>query len=306
MKILKVDATKQEKLSIVIIDSGMGGLSICADIANGLAAGRNVPQVDLIYFNAWPEQDRGYNSLPNTAERVRVFNAALEAIEQQKPDLILIACNTLSILYPQTPFSSLSQIPVVGIIDFGVQMVYERLQTDKSSRALILGTLTTVNSETHKNLLVGKGINPERIVGQQCNQLATRIESGPHEPVVGEMIDGFLKESADRFGENGVPVYAVFCCTHFGYAREPFAYWLKHHIGENVTILNPNTAMSGFVVDQHPADPRAVTVVDITVLSRIVWHQEKVNAIADTLSEISQPTAEALRNYRQNPELFVF
>jgi len=303
---LEKDPTKQEKLSIVIVDSGMGGLSICADIANGFVEGRTARQVDLIYFNAWPEQNRGYNSLPDTAERVRVFNSALESIEQQKPDMILIACNTLSILYPETPFSSRSQIPVIGIIEFGVQMMYERMQADKNSRALILGTLTTVNSEAHKNLLVEKGIEPERIVGQQCNQLATRIESGPQETVVGEMIDGFLSESADRFGQNGIPVYAVFCCTHFGYAREPFAHWLKHHIGDDVTILNPNTAMSDFVINQYPANATTETIVNITVLSRITWHQEKVNAIADTLSEISQPTAEALRNYRQDSELFVF
>ena len=50
---------QQEKLSIVIVDSGLGGLSICADIANGFAENCSLKQVDLTYFNAWPEQNRG-------------------------------------------------------------------------------------------------------------------------------------------------------------------------------------------------------------------------------------------------------
>ena len=54
-------AGSKDTLSIVIADSGMGGLSICADIVNGLEARRSDRAVSLTYFNAWPEQDRGYN-----------------------------------------------------------------------------------------------------------------------------------------------------------------------------------------------------------------------------------------------------
>jgi len=293
-----------EKRSIVIIDSGLGGLSICADIARGFAEKRSVKQVDLTYFNAWPEQNRGYNALPDTAARIRVFNAALMACRQFNPDMILIACNTLSILYPQTPFAAETDIAVVGIVDFGVQMVYEQLQKHPESQALILGTLTTVNTQTHKNSLVEKGIAPERIIGQPCDQLATTIESGPSSPVVSEMIDRFLKDAARKIKQNEAPVFAVFCCTHFDYSRELFKPLLQHHMGDHVTMINPNSAMSAHLLGLYQNEVVRETAVHVRVVSRIVWNDEKVKAIAAAVSEISPLTAEALKNYRQDANLF--
>jgi glutamate racemase len=295
---------QQDIVSIVIIDSGLGGLSICADIARGFAEKRSVKQVDLTYFNAWPEQNRGYNALPDTAARIRVFNSALMACRQFNPDMILIACNTLSILYPQTPFAAETDLPVVGIVDFGVQMVYDQLQKYPESQALILGTLTTVNTQTHKKSLVEKGIAPERISGQPCDQLATSIESGPSNPAVSEMIDGFLGDAAGKIKQNGAPVFAVFCCTHFGYSRELFRPLLQRHLGDNVTMIDPNSAMSNHVLGLYQDKVVRETTVHISVVSRIVWNDEKVKAIAAAVSDISPLTAEALRNYQQEPDLF--
>ncbi|MBT6502154.1 MAG: hypothetical protein HOK67_19900 [Deltaproteobacteria bacterium] len=297
---------QQEKLSIVIVDSGLGGLSICADIANGFAENCSLKQVDLTYFNAWPEQNRGYNALPDTAARIRAFNAALLACAQFKPDMILIACNTLSILYPQTPFAAATKVPVVGIVDFGVQMVFEALQNHPESQAVILGTLTTVNTETHKNGLVEKGIAPQRVIGQPCDQLATQIESGPASQAVSDMIDHFLKDAAGKIQKNGAPVFAVFCCTHYDYSRELFKPWLKHHLGDRVTIINPNTAMSAYLLGLHQVGVVPETAVQVRVVSRIVWNDEKVKAIADAVSENSPLTAAALRNYQQDVNLFTF
>ena len=89
---------QQKELSIVIVDSGMGGLSICADIAEGFSVKRSHRRVEITYFNAWPDQDRGYNRLPDDRERVRVFDAALTTIDSLKPDLLLIACNPFNVL----------------------------------------------------------------------------------------------------------------------------------------------------------------------------------------------------------------
>jgi glutamate racemase len=300
-----MEQQNQENLSVVIVDSGMGGLSICAEIAHGFAEKNSHSRVNLTYFNAWPEQKRGYNSLPSQADRVRVFDSAMTAIEKLNPALILIACNTLSILFNETPFAKTVKIPVIGIIDFGVNMTAVQMQTHSESQAIILGTLTTVNSETHKNALIEKGFVPERVIGQQCDQLATRIESGPEKEQVSQMIAGFLGEAVGKATMNEAPVYVVFCCTHFGYARKSFERWLKHYFGDRAMILNPNTAMSRYVLEQFEADLVEKTTVDVTVLSRINWSDEKVEAIAETLKGVSPLTAEALRNYRQDLELFV-
>ncbi|MFH2132371.1 MAG: aspartate/glutamate racemase family protein [bacterium] len=301
---MKTQPGQPESLAIVIVDSGMGGLSICAEIASGLSEKRSFRQVDLTYFNAWPEQNRGYNALPGMAERIRVFNSALLAIERLAPDIILIACNTLSILYPQTPFAAAARVPVVGIIDFGVEMAYEQLQHYPESQAIILGTLTTIETRTHAIALINKGIDPERIIGQPCDQLATKIESGPESAVVSQMIDRFIREAAGKVRPQATPVFAVFGCTHYGYSRGLFETSLKRHIGNHTRIINPNTAMSHHLLDRYRPGVVAETGVQVRVVSRIIWRDEMVNAISASLLAVSPPTAEALRNYQPDPNLF--
>jgi len=137
-------ASAKEFLSLVITDSGMGGLSICADIVKGLQARRAYRSVAVTYFNAWPEQNRGYNLLPGMAERIRVFERALDAMLRFEPDRILIACNTLSALYPDTPFSRKAPVPVTDIIGFGVEQMHAYLCAKADSRVILLGTPTTI------------------------------------------------------------------------------------------------------------------------------------------------------------------
>ena len=295
---------KEDSLSVVIIDSGMGGLSICAESVNLLKQRRSFKKVRIVYFNAWPEQNRGYNRLGNDAERVRVFDNVLSTVESLKPDIILIACNTLSILYPKTQFSKESRIPVVGIVEFGVKIVHEHLNRNPEHLAIILGTLTTVNSEVHKKMLVEAGIAQERIISQACDQLATRIESGPESEAVDQMINGFIREAAEKTGNPNSSGYAVLCCTHFGYARNLFSKWLATHFHGDYSIINPNQAMSEYLANLFKEDQVKETQVELSVLSRIVWDEVKIMSIAGVLNEISPQTAEALRNYHQDPELF--
>ena len=52
----------QEHVLIAVLDSGLGGLSICAELEAALQVKPLFKRVSLIYFNVWPEQGRGYNS----------------------------------------------------------------------------------------------------------------------------------------------------------------------------------------------------------------------------------------------------
>lgn len=295
-----------EPLSIVIADSGMGGLSICADIVVGLQARRVDRAVALTYFNAWPEQDRGYNLLPDMAERIRVFDRALGAMLRFKPDLILIACNTLSALYPQTPFSRQAPMPVTDIIGFGVDLMYSYLNVRDDSRVIIFGTPTTIEADTHRRGLVVRGIAAERIVCQPCDRLAGEIEKGPEGPTVREMIENYIRQAAGCFHDKHRPVAAALCCTHYGYSQRLFEAALQSRFEGPVTILNPNKAMSEALLADFPAGGRQDVRIDLKVVSRIIWSDEKIAAIARILETTSPLTASALRQYRHDPELFTF
>jgi len=297
-------ATK-DTLSLVIADSGMGGLSICADIVSGLQERRSYRFVSLTYFNAWPEQDRGYNLLPGMAERIGVFDRALSAMLRFQPELILIACNTLSALYAHTPFSRQAPVPVVGIIDFGVELIHAHLSARGDSRVIILGTPTTIEADTHRTRLVGRGIAAERIICQPCDRLAGEIEKDPEGANVRAMVESYIRQAAERVPDRRRPVAAALCCTHYGYSRRIFEAALQSVFEGPITILDPNKAMSAALLTDCPQGHQDVRI-DLEVVSRIVWSGEKIEAIARLLEAASPLTASALRRYRHDPDLFTF
>jgi glutamate racemase len=298
-------AAPKDTLSLVIADSGMGGLSICADIVNGLQTRRSYRSVSLTYFNAWPEQDRGYNLLPGMAERIRVFDRALGAMLRFQPDRILIACNTLSALYAHTPFSKQAPVPVVGIIDFGVELIHAYLSARGDSRVIILGTPTTIEADTHRTRLAGRGIPADRIICQPCDRLAGEIEKDPEGANVRAMVESCIRQAAERVPDRRGPVAAALCCTHYGYSQRIFEVSLQAVFEGPITILDPNKAMSAALLTDCPQGKEDIRI-DLNVVSRIVWSDEKIASIARLLEAASPLTAGALRQYRHDPDLFTF
>ena len=207
---------ERKKVTILVTDSGLGGMAIFAEIAARFQRDPIFPHVSLIYYNAWPEQNRGYNSLDGMQERIRAFDRALAGMRRFQPDLVFIACNTLSVLYDRTAFSRTAEMPVIDIVRFGVEMVYEALSVSPDALAVILGTVTTIASRVHHDRLAERGIAPQRIVSQPCDQLATEIERGPGSTAVAAMIQTFMQQAADQVDSPASAVFAALCCTHFG------------------------------------------------------------------------------------------
>lgn len=299
-------AAPKDTLSLVITDSGLGGLSICADIVRGLQERRSCRSAAVTYFNAWPEQDRGYNLLPGMAERVRVFDRALSAMLRFGPDRILIACNTLSALYPDTPFSRKAPVPVTDIIGFGIEQMLAYLTDRADSRVILLGTPTTIEAGTHRARLVERGIDAVRIVCQPCDRLAGEIEKAPEGATVRAMIEDYVGRAAEQVADRRLPVAAALCCTHYGYSRRLFEAALQSRFEGPVAILDPNRAMSEGLLADLPSRGGGDAQIDLQVVSRIVWSEEKIGAIARLLEAVSPLTASALRTYRHDPELFTF
>ncbi len=299
-------AAPKDSLSLVITDSGLGGLSICADIVGGLQARRAYRSVSVTYFNAWPEQDRGYNLLPGMAERIRVFDRALDAMLRFGPDRILIACNTLSALYPDTTFGRKAPVPVTDIIGFGVEQMHAYLTKRADSRVILLGTPTTIEAGTHRSRLIARGIDAGRIICQPCDRLAGEIEKAPQGATVRAMIDDYIGQAAEHVFNKRLPVAAALCCTHYGYSRSLFEAALRARFEGPVAILDPNRAMSEALLAELPSRGERDTRIDLQVVSRITWTEEKIGAIARLLESASPLTANALRQYRHDPELFTF
>ncbi len=92
---------------ILLIDSGVGGLTICASIS------RRLPDADLIMV-----ADSAFFPYGNkTAEQIRerVTHLATTLVAEHKPDVLILACNTATVYALQAVRQALD-LPVIGTI----------------------------------------------------------------------------------------------------------------------------------------------------------------------------------------------
>jgi glutamate racemase len=293
----------KDSVLIAVLDSGLGGLSICAELERALQTRPLFRKVSLFFFNIWPDQERGYNSLDSVTERVRVFDRALAAVHGYSPDVIMIACNTLSVIYERTPFCRHTTLPVVDIVDFGVDLIYDGLTKNPDSQALILGTRTTISENLHQRRLIQKGVAAHRIITQACHGVASEIEKAPQGEAVAGLIGGYMREAASKIKGRGT-VLAALCCTHFAYSANIFRDKLQEESTADIELLDPNTQMSDFMFSLEQPVIFPAEDIEVKVISKIVLEQMKIRSISGIISNISEKMADALVNYTYQPDLF--
>ena len=122
--------TAKDEVVICVTDVGLGGLSVLSEIERRLQDVPLFPKVKLLYFNSavFP----GYTQRP-VPDQISIFNSALFGMAPYKPDIILIACNTLSVIYAETEFSATCPIPVMSIVDFGVALFADAMLADPTA-----------------------------------------------------------------------------------------------------------------------------------------------------------------------------
>ena len=290
--------------TILVTDSGLGGMSVFARVAAHLKKTSPWQDVSMVYFNAWPEQDKGYNHFETMDQRAQVFNNAMNAMENFKPDMILIACNTLSVIYPFTSYSQDTKTKVSGIVEHGIELIHENLMSDPDSQVIIFGTPTTIAEKSHQKTLVKMGIDPNRIFNQGCTNLAGKIERNPFGSDVAKMINTNVAEAVSKIHNPIGKIYAALCCTHFGYCRDLFQNALSGHLKGDVIILNPNQRMADHVVGAPGKTDVFSPEIDMQVVSRVFWEPERIDAYVRLLKNVSPETVAALAAYEWDPELF--
>lgn len=89
----------KDEVTIIVTDVGLGGLSVMSEIERRFQDAPLFPKVNLIYYNSACKP--GYTTRP-VEDQISIFNTALLGMEPYKPDIIFIACNTLSVIYKET------------------------------------------------------------------------------------------------------------------------------------------------------------------------------------------------------------
>jgi glutamate racemase len=209
----------------------------------------------------------------------------------------------LSVLIPDTEFASTSRVPIVGIVEDGVEQIAQQLQDKPGATNILFATKGTVDEGTHERLLLEMGFADEQIVTQACPQLTLYIEQGYDSMYTEMLIDAYVDEAVSGMGDISGPLSISFNCTHFGYALEAWKQAFTARGIEVQAVLNPNTQMVDFLL----AEPRFErSGIDIRVVSMIDIPADQRDSIGRYLQTVSPATAAALRGFEQVPDLFAW
>ena len=296
---------EKDSITIVVTDSGLGGLSVAADAAEKFRRHGVFEEVELVFVSALFREGGGYNSLRTRQEKLAVFDSALHAMaERYRPDLVLVACNTLSVLAPDTSFAQSGAVPVAGIVETGVRQIAEQLQADPAARNILFATQTTVEENTHRSELLALGVEDGQLLPQACPQLTWYIEQGYDAMDTHLLIDAYVDEALTRLGEFDGPLTASFNCTHFGYA---LAAWQQAFESRGIEVrayLDPNNEMIDFLLPESERGRYEQTAVTVRAVSMIPIPDAAVDSIGRYLDTVSPATAAALRHYERAEDLF--
>lgn len=290
---------------IAVTDSGLGGLSIAAEAAARLTAARSFRRVDLVFWNALFSNDSGYNSLPTREAKIRIFDSALRALARAvKPDLILVGCNTLSVLLEDTPFVRETDVPVLGIVETGAEMLAEALAAHPGASGVLFGTPTTIASGEHLRRLVAAGIAAARLIPQPCPNLVGLIEADWRGADTAARIDACIGEAAARLADSRPPVYAGLFCTHFGYST---ALWEQAFAARGLNlagIIDPNSRWLDGLDPPAMKDRFPRTDIRLRVISMVEIPENTRTSLGEWLERVWPEAAAALRRYEHRPGLF--
>lgn len=296
---------EQEKLTIVITDSGLGGLSVVADAERKFKEHKAFREVELVFVNALFSLNGGYNALRTREQQLAVFSRALSAMQERySPDLILVACNTLSVLAPDTAFVRGSDVPVAGIVETGVSQIAARLEDRPDARNIMFATRTTVDEGTHLAKLRERGIADEQFVAQACPQLSMYIEQGFDAMDTELLIDAYVDEALSGMGEQSGSLTVSFNCTHFGYSLPAWQLAFESRGVEVEAFLDPNTRMVDFLLPDALAERFPESEITVRAVSMVEIPESGIESIGRYLHGVSPDTETALRGYGRVPDLF--
>lgn len=289
-------------MHVLITDSGVGGLSVVA-YAERFVRERGVQEpVRFTFANAAPANDFGYNSMKTREEKLETFDRFLRNVaERYAPDMVYVACNTLSVLLPDTPFAQTAAIPVKGIVDTGASLLHDALEADPQSVAIVFGTQTTIDAGTYFRLLTERGVAPSRIVSQACPGLADTISEDREGTRAAAEIRKWAATALAKVQHPEAHVVAAMACTHYGYRKELFAEAFAD-AGVVASVVNPNETAVADIFGSNPS-PRSQET-EVAFVTRYAIPDATVEALTYFLDDVSPKTVSAMRNFVVVPDLF--
>ncbi|GAA5648361.1 glutamate racemase [Vibrio proteolyticus] len=245
---------QQEKQTVLIFDSGVGGLSVYQEIRDLL------PQLNYIYIfdnEAYP-----YGELSQDVLIRRVHNGITRFVAQHPVDIVVIACNTASTIVLPSLRAQLT-VPVVGVVP-----AIKPASSLANKAVGLIATPATVTREYTRDLIRNFSNNKTvELLG------STRLVDMAEEKLRGQPVD--LQELAEILTplKSHVDV-AVLGCTHFPLLRQE----IEQVLGQEVMLVDSGKAIARRVkellrLESGQADHRTHQIFS----SALPWQESALN-----------------------------
>lgn len=199
---------------VAVLDSGIGGLPYLSWLQSHL------PHESLVYV----ADNANFPYGEKTPEQVRAAVTSLgqALVDRYHPKLLLVACNTASVLALDALRQALT-IPVVGVVP-----AVKTAATLGTGTLAVLATPRTVENDYWENLV--REFAPERRVrGYAAPDLVTLVEEGSTAEEREQRLSGW----ASRLLGDGVDA-VVLGCTHYLHLADD----LRRHLGAGVAVID--------------------------------------------------------------------
>lgn len=298
---MSTTGSDEDEVRIVVTDSGLGGLSAAAYLVEQLKMARPYKRVRVIFFNCRPSDPQGYDPMDTFEQRQRTFSNALTYMKEAfTPEVIIVACNTLSVLYDETEFSREGGVRVMSIVEPGVELITRALRENDPLNVVLFATPTTISSGIYQKHFMGK----ERLFFQACPWLVLAIEESTTGPKTQNLIEQFVGEVVVRENLKSQVVGASLNCTHFGYAEALFRGAFEKQGIALAALLNPNEKLIDDFLAGLPKERHEGSSVDVEVVSHTTITPVVVASIYPSIRKMSEQTAEAFKKHRHTPLRF--
>ncbi len=289
-------------MRIGITDSGVGGLSVCAEVEARLRQSPVQEDIELIYLNAAIEDDYSYNSMPDRQTKLRAFDRFLNSVrEKYQPDLLFIACNTLSVLYQDSYFDHHRHIPIEGIVHSGIREMLAVYKHESDISFIIFATPTTVEEGVYGNALREYAVPAQKVIEQACPGLPDAISNDGSGLLASELLGKFVPAALEHFDSTPQHVVAYLGCTHYGYQAARFKSALQALVPGS-RVLNPNLGAVDTILSRLEAEPGHGSLT-VEFVSRYVIPEVVINSLSGYIGERAPATLSALRNFTLLPGL---
>src|SRR5665213_2125417 len=194
--------------TILVFDSGLGGLTVYREIAAARPDARFVYIADDAAFP--------YGDMREDALITRIVHVIGKAIADHKPDLVIIACNTASTL-ALTELRARYRVPFVGT----VPAIKPACAQSKTKRVAVLGTQATVSREYTRALVreFAQGCDVELVGSSRLAAFAEAELAGnpAADADIGTEIAGCFVDAGGKRTDT-----VVLACTHYPLLAERF------------------------------------------------------------------------------------